>query len=222
MRHNTFGSLMIGGWIAVFPLAAHADYLSSARDSLRNGDLKAGADRPAQRGSIRPAERRGALLVGQGRDGTWRSGCRRTRSDGRARSRLRSPCPRFLSSRRLCWHRTNSMKCYESFGRMVRTRRWMPLSSWPVATPRSGCEIRKRRRRRLWTPKTLRQTRSSRCSRMPRLAVARADLTRAQQKIDRAIAAQPKSPEALLAKSQLLRLRNDVPGAMAVLDELIP
>ncbi|HEX3575512.1 MAG TPA: XrtA/PEP-CTERM system TPR-repeat protein PrsT, partial [Rhodopila sp.] len=54
-----------------------------------------------------------------------------------------------------------------------------------------------------------------------RLAVAKADLAGAQQKIDRAIAAQPKSPEALLAKAQLLRLKNDVPGAIAVLDELI-
>ena len=54
-----------------------------------------------------------------------------------------------------------------------------------------------------------------------RLAVARADLAGAQQKIDRAIAAQPKSAEALLAKAQLLRLKNDVPGAIAVLDELI-
>ena len=53
-----------------------------------------------------------------------------------------------------------------------------------------------------------------------RLAVARADLNGAQQKIDRAIAAQPKSSEALLAKAQLLRLKNDVPGAIAVLDEL--
>jgi putative PEP-CTERM system TPR-repeat lipoprotein len=54
-----------------------------------------------------------------------------------------------------------------------------------------------------------------------RLAVARADLAKAQAKIDRAIEAQPKSAEALLAKAQLLRLKNDIPGAIAVLDELI-
>lgn len=54
-----------------------------------------------------------------------------------------------------------------------------------------------------------------------RLSVARADLNGAQAKIDQAIAAQPKSVEALLAKAQLLRLKNDGPGAMAVLDDLI-
>ncbi len=54
-----------------------------------------------------------------------------------------------------------------------------------------------------------------------RLSVARADLNGAQAKIDQAIAAQPKSVEALLAKAQLLRLKNDGPGSMAVLDDLI-
>jgi putative PEP-CTERM system TPR-repeat lipoprotein len=54
-----------------------------------------------------------------------------------------------------------------------------------------------------------------------RLSVARADLNGAQAKIDQAIAAQPKSIEALLAKAQLLRLKNDGPGSMAVLDDLI-
>jgi putative PEP-CTERM system TPR-repeat lipoprotein len=54
-----------------------------------------------------------------------------------------------------------------------------------------------------------------------RLAVARADLARAQAKIDRALEAQPKSTEARLAKAQLLRLKNDIPGATAVLDALI-
>jgi putative PEP-CTERM system TPR-repeat lipoprotein len=54
-----------------------------------------------------------------------------------------------------------------------------------------------------------------------RLSVARADLNGAQSKIDQAIGVQPKSVPALLAKAQLLRLKNDGPGAMAVLDDLI-
>ena len=54
-----------------------------------------------------------------------------------------------------------------------------------------------------------------------RLSVARADLNGAQAKIDQAIAVQPKSVPALLAKAQLLRLKNDGAGAMAVLDDLI-
>ena len=51
--------------------------------------------------------------------------------------------------------------------------------------------------------------------------MARADLATAEARIERALVAQPKSSEALLAKSQLLRLKNDAQGAISVLDELI-
>jgi putative PEP-CTERM system TPR-repeat lipoprotein len=54
-----------------------------------------------------------------------------------------------------------------------------------------------------------------------RLSVVNSDLNEAQAKIDQAIAVQPKSVEALLAKAQLLRLKNDGPGAIAVLDDLV-
>ncbi len=54
-----------------------------------------------------------------------------------------------------------------------------------------------------------------------RLSVARNDMQGAREKIDRAIAAQPKAPEALMAKAQLLRLMNDAAGAMTVLDTLV-
>ncbi len=54
-----------------------------------------------------------------------------------------------------------------------------------------------------------------------RLSVARGDLNGAGAKIDQAVAAQPKSVDALLAKAQLLRLKNDGPGSLAVLDDLI-
>ena len=48
--------------------------------------------------------------------------------------------------------------------------------------------------------------------------MARADLATAEARIERALVAQPKSSEALLAKSQLLRLKNDAQGAISVLD----
>ena len=54
-----------------------------------------------------------------------------------------------------------------------------------------------------------------------RLAVARADLDIAGQKIDRAIARPAEIRGCTLAKAQLLRLKNDAPGAMAVLDGLV-
>ncbi len=46
-------------------------------------------------------------------------------------------------------------------------------------------------------------------------------LAAAQTKLDRAVDAQPKSPEVLLAKAHLLRLQRDIPGAIAVLNGLI-
>jgi putative PEP-CTERM system TPR-repeat lipoprotein len=54
-----------------------------------------------------------------------------------------------------------------------------------------------------------------------RLLAARGDMNGAQAKIDHAISVQPKSPEALLAKSQFLRTKGDLSGALAVLDDLI-
>ena len=77
------------------------------------------------------------------------------------------------------------------------------------------------RRRRSTTPSRRRRTRSSRC--WPKRGCWRhaATWTAARRKIDHAISAQPKSAEALLAKSQLLRMKGDMTGALAVLDDLI-
>ena len=41
MRYRSLGWLLLGAWIGVWPLAAHADYLSNARDALKKGDLRA-------------------------------------------------------------------------------------------------------------------------------------------------------------------------------------
>ncbi|MDE2517593.1 MAG: PEP-CTERM system TPR-repeat protein PrsT [Rhodospirillales bacterium] len=54
-----------------------------------------------------------------------------------------------------------------------------------------------------------------------RLAMARGDLTTAEQKIDRALLLQPKLPAVLLAKAQLQRLKGDMVGALSVLDQAI-
>ncbi len=40
MRYRSLGWIMLGAWIAIWPVAAHADYLSTARDSMKKGDLK--------------------------------------------------------------------------------------------------------------------------------------------------------------------------------------
>ncbi|HEY1412387.1 MAG TPA: tetratricopeptide repeat protein, partial [Rhodopila sp.] len=40
MRYRSLGWIMMGAWLGAFPIAAHADYLSSAQASLKKGDLK--------------------------------------------------------------------------------------------------------------------------------------------------------------------------------------
>jgi putative PEP-CTERM system TPR-repeat lipoprotein len=56
---------------------------------------------------------------------------------------------------------------------------------------------------------------------LSRLALTRRDLAGARAKIDAALALQPNSPEALLARGQVLRMTGDAPGALAVLDHLL-
>ncbi len=41
MRYRSLGWIMMGAWLGAFPIAAHADYLSTAKASLKKGDLKA-------------------------------------------------------------------------------------------------------------------------------------------------------------------------------------
>ena len=41
MRYRSLGWLLLGAWIGVWPLAAHADYLSNAREALKKGDVRA-------------------------------------------------------------------------------------------------------------------------------------------------------------------------------------
>ena len=40
MRYRSLGWIMMGVWLGAFPIAAHADYLSTAKQSLKKGDLK--------------------------------------------------------------------------------------------------------------------------------------------------------------------------------------
>ena len=40
MRYRSLGWILLGAWIGVWPLAAHADYLSDAREALKKGDIR--------------------------------------------------------------------------------------------------------------------------------------------------------------------------------------
>src|ERR1700684_1542666 len=40
MRYRSVGCMVMGAWLGAWPLAAHADYMSNARASMKKGDLK--------------------------------------------------------------------------------------------------------------------------------------------------------------------------------------
>src|SRR5487761_2785920 len=40
MRYRSLGWIVMGAWFGIWPVAAHADYMSSARAALKKGDLK--------------------------------------------------------------------------------------------------------------------------------------------------------------------------------------
>ena len=220
MRYRSLGWIIMGVWVGAFPIAAHADYLSSAKASLKKGDLKS-----AQidlRNAVRNDPQNAEAHYWLGRV-TFELGdpVASEREAIAARDRGFDP------------HQTvpllaQAMLAENKFEDLLNTLKPEgkdPLLDASILVARGYAQISLKR------PEDAQKSFAEAEQTAPnaveplladaRLAVARADLAGAQVKIDRAIAAQPKSSEALLAKAQLLRLKNDVPGAIAVLDALI-
>jgi putative PEP-CTERM system TPR-repeat lipoprotein len=220
MRYRSLGWIMMGVWLGAFPIAAHADYLSTARDSLKKGDLKS-----AQidlRNAVRNDPQNAEAHYWLGRV-TFELGdpVASEREAIAARDRGFDPHQTvpLLSQALLAQNKFNEVLD------QLKPEGKDALLDASILVARGYAQIGLKR------PEDAQKSFAEAQQVAPnaveplladaRLAVARADLAGAQQKIDRAIAAQPKSAEALLAKAQLLRLKNDVPGAIAVLDELI-
>jgi cellulose synthase operon protein C len=220
MRYRSLGWIMIGAWIGAWPLAAHADYLSTARASLKKGDLKA-----AQidlRNAVRADPQNGEAHYWLGRV-TFELGDAVASQREAIAARDRGFDPRqsvpLLAQALLAQNKFDELlatlkpdgKDATVDASILVSRGYAEIGlKRPADAQKSFAEAEQ------VAPNAVEPLLAD-----ARLAVARADLAGAQAKIDRAIAAQPKSPEALLAKAQLLRLKNDVPGAIAVLDELI-
>ncbi|MFL5256736.1 MAG: XrtA/PEP-CTERM system TPR-repeat protein PrsT [Rhodopila sp.] len=225
MRTRSLGWLMMGIWLGAFtpafPGTAHAaDYMANARASLKKGDLKAAQIelRNAVRADPQNAEAHYWL--------------------GRVSYELGDPV---ASQREAIAARERGFDLYQAvpllaqsllaqnkFDEVLETLKpdgKDPALDAAILVSRGYAEIGLKR------PEDAQKSFAEAEKVAPnaveplladaRLAVARADLAKAQAKIDRAIQAQPKSSEALLAKAQLLRLKNDIPGALAVLDALI-
>jgi cellulose synthase operon protein C len=220
MRYRSLGWIMMGAWLGAFPIAAHADYLSTAKASLKKGDLKS-----AQidlRNAVRADPQNAEAHYWLGRV-TYELGdaVASEREAIAARDRGFDPHQTvpLLSKALLAQNK------FQEILNQLKPDGKDPLLDASVLVARGYAQVGLKR------PEDAQKSFAEAEQVSPnaveplladaRLAVARADLNGAQQKIDRAIAAQPKSIEALLAKSQLLRLKNNIPGAIAVLDELI-
>jgi putative PEP-CTERM system TPR-repeat lipoprotein len=220
MRYRSLGWIMMGAWLGAFPIAAHADYLSTAKASLKKGDLKS-----AQidlRNAVRSDPQNAEAHYWLGRV-TFELGdpVASEREAIAARERGFDP------------HQTvpllsQALLAQNKFDDLLNTLKpdgKDALLDASILVARGYAQVGLKR------PEEAQKSFAEAEHVSPnsveplladaRLAVARADLAGAQAKIDRAVAAQPKSAEALLAKAQLLRLKNDIPGAIAVLDELV-
>ena len=221
MRYRSLGWIMMGVWIGAFPIAAHAaDYLATAKASLKKGDLKS-----AQidlRNAVRNDPQNAEAHYWLGRV-TFELGdpVASEREAIAARDRGFDP------------HQTvpllsQALLAQNKFDELLSTLKPEgkdPLLDAAILVARGYAQVGLKRpedaQKSFGEAERVAPNAVEPLLADARLAVARADLNGAQQKIDKAIAAQPKSQEALLAKAQLLRLKNDVAGAIAVLDELI-
>ena len=211
---------MLSAWIGVWPIAAHADYLSSARDSMKKGDLKSAQIdlRNAVRADPQNAEAHYWL--------------------GRVSFELGDPVAserEAIAARERGFdpHQTvpllaQALLTQNKFDELLNTLKpdgKDPLLDASILVSRGYALVGLHRtddaqhafaEAEQASPNAVEPLLAD-----SRLAIAKGDLADAQAKIDRAIAAQPKSSEALLAKAQLLRLKNDLPGAITLLDGLI-
>ena len=220
MRYGSLGWIMLGTWLGAWPLAAHADYMTDARASLKKSDLKA-----AQidlRNAVRADPQNGEAHYWLGRvNFELGDPVASQREATAARDRGFDP----HQSVPLLAQALLAQNKFDELLETLKPQGQDPALDAAILVSRGYAEVGLKR------PEDAQKSFAEAEQVAPnaveplladaRLAVARADLTGAQAKIDRAIQAQPKSSEALLAKAQLLRLKNDLPGALAVLDELI-
>ncbi len=220
MRYRSVGWMVMGAWLGAWPLAAHADYMSNARASMKKGDLKSAQIdlRNAVRADPQNAEAhywlgRVAFELGDP------VAAEREAQAARERGFDPHQAVPLLSQALLAQNK------FQDLLDTLKPDGKDPQLDASILVSRGYAQVGLRR------PDDAQKSFADAQAAAPnaveplladaRLAVARADLAGAQTKIDRAITAQPKSAEALLAKSQLLRLKNDAPGALSVLDELV-
>ena len=220
MRNRTLGWIGMAAWLALWPAIAHADNLSRARSAIKKGDLKTA--QIELRNAVRndPQNAEGHFWLGRV---AFELGdpVAAEREAVAARERGFDPAQTVpLQAQALL-----AQNKFEALLQALKPEGRNPSLDAAILVARGYAQIG------LKQPDDAQRSFAEAARVAPesvepllanaRLAMARADLATASEKIDRAIVAQPKSSAALLVKSQLLRLKNDTAGAMAVLDELI-
>lgn len=220
MRHKYLGGLLLSAWIGVWPLAAHADYLSSAQSALRKGNLHAAQIelRNAVRSDPHNAQAHywlGVVSLELGHPVAAEREARAAQERGFDRKQTIPLLARSL----LAQHR------FDTLLKQLKPDTNNPELDAITLVYRGYAQIglhqlddaKKSFEQAAQTaPNTIDPLLAE-----ARLAEGRGNLKAAQESIERAVAIQPQAPDVLLAKSQLLRMQRKNHEALKVLDELV-
>jgi len=220
MRNAPFGWIILGAWLGVWPLAAHADYLSDARTAVNQGDLKSALIdlRNAVRADPQNAEAHfwlGKIVLQLG-DAVAAEREAKAALDRGYDPHLAVP---LYAQALLAQQKFNDLLTQlQPAGKdAALDAQILVVRGYAQIALKQPDEAQKSFARAEQLAPTAVEPLLAEAS----LAAARGDLVAAQDKIDHAVQVQPKSVEALLAKAQLLRIKRDDAGALAVLDQAI-
>ena len=220
MRHKYLGGLLLSAWIGVWPLAAHADYLSSARAALQKGDLRSAQIelRNAVRSDPHNAEAHfwlGTVSLELGDPVAAEREARLAQERGFDRKRSIPLLARALLAQRR----------FETVLKQLEPDTNNPEVDAIILVYRGYAQIGLHQLDD--AEKSFEQAAHTAPNSIApllaeaRLAEGRGNLKAAQESIERAVGIQPQAPEVLLAKSQLLRMQGKNAEALKVLDELV-
>lgn len=220
MRHRSLPWLLLGAWIGLWPLMAHADYLSNARDALKKGDLRTAQIDLRNAVKSDPQNAEAHYYLGQV---SFELGDPVAAEHEASQAMDRGFDPH-LSVRLLAQALMAQGKFDDLLNRLKPGGKDANLDA-AILVFRGYAQIG------LHQLDAAQQSFAAAEHEAPnavepllaeaRLDASKADMAGAMAKVDKAISEQPKSAEALLAKSQLLRMKGDAAGALAVLDTLL-